>query len=482
MQRAFDPGYFQAYSIYWALIGALYRRRVATPNPGDTLHDGYNIYVDAKNGNNQNSGLFENVPVQTIHQAGLVLRGLPSDRETKGVRIWLWASTPGDDATLYRDYNDLSTAVGAPKSAFIGLHNYWLSTNPNSPGVAVLDGGSYSKTDSRRVAHFNRNGNDFFRPTFLYLAGNNITVQKLEITGAAGSCIRHVGNHSVFRDLHVHDTTADAVHSSGADNLFDFMYVHHVNENLTQGRASDGIRMQDATRPTIRNCVVHNVGGEAYNFDDSVFDGLMVLNDAFDIGWPLGYGNARPARSTGRAYKLSGTLDRNQRNVALANRAWRNVNGFFAMDGGAHTMLHNVAVDSTLEEGAFRLKGDNGLLLGNNIVYGGRAWIIDLTRPGYWPRQRSNSWGSDASMGSFAQNVGLSLSPPEESFRSFVRPDAPPAVGFTGEHYLPIESKFAGKAYHEWGFGKHVGPTAEVVAALRSMSPQQIRDRLKLFL
>lgn len=474
-----DLNRLYAATIFWAMVG-LRRRGLFQPDPGDAVHDGYNIYVDAKNGNNANSGLFEHVPVKTIHRAGLVMRGLPSDRETKGVRIWLWGSDAADPETLYRDYNDVDTGVGLPKSSFIGMNNYWISTNPKTSNLAILDGSNYSNTDQRRIDWFNARRNDFFRPAFLYLAGNNITVQKLELTASAGQMIRHSGNNSVFRELHIHHTTADTINSGGSDNLFEYLYIHHVDENLTLGRSSDGVRIQNGVRPTIRYCVTHNVGGEAYNFDDNTHNGLVYLNDAYDLGYVDFYGGTFRERGTGIGYKLSSSITTGARNFAIANRSWRNPTGYYAIDGIGHVFLHNAAFDSANEH--FLLRGDNAILLGNNIAHTGFNTRITQTRTNYWPRQFSNSWGNLSAHGSFSKNLDMFLNGQLAAtwFKSAVMPDPAPAVGFTGDHFLPIEATFAGIANHGYGFGRHVGPTEEVVAKLRSLTPSQIRDLLKV--
>ncbi len=78
--------------------------------------------------------------------------------------------------------------------------------------------------------------------------------------------------------------------------------------------------------------------------------------------------------------------------------------------------------------------------------------------------------------------MGIVSSSNSESiiWRNTAFPSSAPEVGFTGVHLLPIESKFAGVAKLPHGWGKHVGPVDAVVEQLRSMTPQQIRDRLAL--
>lgn len=470
-------------SVFWAIPYIMPTEVDPEPEPGT---EPYNIYVDAKNGLNTNSGLFEVLPVQTINQAGIVMSGLPSDREIRGVNIYMWGSTLGDSATIYRDYNDTDSNIGAPKSSFIGMNNYRITKNPNPLNTTnpILDGGDYLKTDARRVAL-----NIPARPAFLYLEGNNITVDNLEMTNIAGNAIRHRGNNAKFRWLHIHDTNSEGIDSSGNDNLFELLHIHGINENISQGREGDAIQIQNSERPVIRLCVAHTISGTAYNFSNNVNYGLMYLNDAWECGFPNGLAGAVPTNATGIGYRVTGTdAVQSIKNAAIGNRAWNNKNHFQALDRGSPVIMYNSMRGSTGVD--FNIKGGNTILIANNVSLD-RADLIQYQGPATgssqasaFPKQRSNNWASSVQSTAgltLLNGINMGIVTTGTNWKSTVVPAEPHAVNFSGTHYLPTEAKYATVATHDFGFGKHLGPVDAVIEKLRSLTAKEIVDLVKLY-
>jgi hypothetical protein len=467
--------YLMTSSVFWAIHNINFAEGPDEPTP-DT--QSYNIYVDAKNGDNANSGLFETVPVQTMNRAGLVMASLPSDRETRGVNIYMWGSTLADPTTVYTDYNDVTAEIGAPLSTFIGMNNYRITKNPNPLNVnhPIIDGGSYSKTDTRRVAL-----NAPHRPAFLYLEGNNITVDSLEMTNIAGNAIRHRGNNGVFRDMYVHNTNGEAFDSAGNDNLFEHIHVHHIDENLSEGREGDAFQISPATRTTIRYCWVHNISGTAYNLSSNTNECLVYLCTAYLCGYPNGLAGAQQARNSGIGVRMGGFTP-GVRNAALGNRFWDCYNSIQAQDKGSHMIAHNIGIRPKDRE--YLLMGTNAMLIANNISaeLGAAQRLYTTSRQATDPRFRSNSWGAETGWNNQQNmNMGLSSLTQAQIYKSTVVPAEPHSTTFEETTYLPLESRFAGVATHDFGFGKHVGPTNAVVTKLKSMTIQQLRDLVKLY-
>ncbi len=484
-KRYYDEYQFTVASIYWAHIAASYKKyRIKAPAPEIPVTK-YNVYANALTGDDTNSGLDPNNQVRTLQRVGNVMRGLPADRETLGTTVFLWGSDLGNVATHFKDYNDLDIDAGVPKSAFIGLNNYLMTSNPNSGMRAIINGLTYDVNDPRRVAIQAANSTHHFRPTLLYLEGSGVTLDNIEFITSAGSCVRHEGNNGMFRRLEVHDTNSDALFHSGRDTIFEYNHIFNVNENLSSGRIGDAIRIQFATRPVIRYNVVHNLSSEAFNFDDGTVDGLIYLNDAYEIGFPNGWGaTEQPVNRTGNAIKLSASNTRyvNTRNAAIANRLWRNLRDFYTVDGSDSMILYN-AMRLTSEVSLY-IRSNKKITIGNNLLGSGATIVVgDIVKSvggELWPSQRSNSW---ANINPNSDNLSLVVSTDGASavWRDVNYPTTlPPATGFSGSHILPIESKFANVAKVSSGWGKHVGPVDAVVAELRTMTPQQIRDRLAL--
>ena len=430
-------------------------------DPEDLRFEGYHIWVDAKNGSDTHTGLWESVPVKTLMRAGEVLKLLPNDaRRALGVRIWLRASVEGDPATYYRDYLDKDGApYNVPQSPFQGQNNFWIATNPKDANVAVFDGSFYDRRSS-----FYKNAGPL-RPQALYLQGNNITLKRLKFRGVAGDAVFFDGNGGHFSGLTFERNEAVGLYVRGGSSLVEYVYVHHHKSVRSPGYFATGIRAHQSSGVTLRYCVAHS--NEFQNIDlHEAYDVLIYLCDAFEAGYYSGLGSAPYPQNYAFNFALGAPTAGigNSDVVFIGNRAWNAAKQNITTERtGRMRVLHNVSYDS--DDVGFKAEGYSNVLLANNIAYNDPRRIISSDGGvGNTPVAKGNSWQQSSSV------TG-------SDFESMTR--VVPETGVDDRFLMPKASEFGGASSFDAGFGRDIGPTRAVRALLRSLTPEEIRARAR---
>lgn len=445
-------------AFYWHVLalGAGMKDPFAA-DPADLKHEGYHIWVDAKNGSDTHTGLWETVPVQTMMRAGEVLRLLPDDdRRARGVRIWLRASKEGDPATYYRDYLDKDGAsYNVQQSPFQGQNNYWIATNPKDAALAIFDGSFYDRSSTVYKNAGPR------RPQSLYLQGDDVTLKRLRFRGVAGDCVYFEGDRGHFSGLAFSRNEATGLCLRGGASLAEYCYAHHHDSPRNRGYIATGIKAEDSVGVTIRYCVAHNNGFQ--NIDTHRSQDVLIYGcDAFEAGYQGGLAVRPHPNEYAFNFALGSPNDKvtDTRILCVANRAWKAARANFTTErNGGMRLLYNVSYDG--DRYGYVSEGYPNLLA-NNIS---ESDLELLTKDGGGQAaiERGNNWN-------YTDNATSDF----ESMTSLI-----PEPGVDDRFLMPRASVFTDASPYDAGFGRDVGPTRVVRAQLRGLTPTEIRARIR---